>query len=204
MNQAFVTFIHLTDVRIGYFDGRRESRKEVPISGLDQLLEEIIRPSKLQEVKDAILEQIHGIRDIDGNNVDVVRETSISSNDKYISFDSKLSSTYEHPKTKVKYNVLGVLLAANDYVMRTEGVIVESILGEGIALDDYATKLQESEIKRRDALAKREEALANRERLINNIATNSEEVKAKILSEMTCPCKSSNDELEITGSSDNE
>lgn len=37
MNQAFISFLHLTDIRVGYFDGRRESRLEVPISALESL-----------------------------------------------------------------------------------------------------------------------------------------------------------------------
>lgn len=188
MNQAFVTFIHLTDIRIGYFDGRRESRKEVPISGLDDLLDEVIRPSKKSDVLDAILDQLKSIRDIDDNDVNVVQETTISGSDKYISFDNKLSSTYSHPKTNNKYTVDGVLLSAADYVMRTEGVIVESILGEGIALDEYATKLQDAEVKRQNADVKHKEALAKREELINTLSSNDEESKAKVLAKLTCPC----------------
>ena len=47
MNQAFISFVHLTDVRIGYFDGRRESRIEVPVSALDSLLDRVVKPAAI-------------------------------------------------------------------------------------------------------------------------------------------------------------
>jgi hypothetical protein len=72
--------------------------------------------------------------------------------------------------------------------MRTEGVIVESILGEGVALDDYARQLQENEVKRRDAEVKQAAALASRAELINSITENEEDSKSKILAKLTCPC----------------
>jgi hypothetical protein len=188
MNQAFVTFVHLTDVRIGFFNGRRESRREVPISGLDSLLEETIRQGKIDDVRAAILEQLRGIRNFEGSSIDVVKDIEISANDKYRLFDNELTHTYDHPKSGAKYEIPGVVLAVNDYVMRTEGVIVESILGEGVALDQYATRLQDAEVSRRNATVRREEAMADREALINKLAENGDEAKAKVLSDLICPC----------------
>jgi hypothetical protein len=51
MNQAFISFLHLTDIRVGFFDGHRESRTEVPISALDSLLAKVVKSGTRDQVE---------------------------------------------------------------------------------------------------------------------------------------------------------
>lgn len=150
MNQQFVTLLHLTDVRIAFFNGDRGSRREVPLSRLDDLLDEVVQPAKHGLVREAILEQLNAVRDIDGNLVDVVDEVSVGPDDTYRKFDSALTATVTDDSDRT-FTVPGVLLHRADLVMRTEGVIVESLLGNGDALDEFAAQMQQVEGDRRRA-----------------------------------------------------
>jgi hypothetical protein len=167
MNQQFVTLLHLTDVRIGFFNGDRSSRREVPIYRLDDLLNEIVQPAKHTQVRQVILDQLNDIRDADGNFVDVLEEVSVAPNDSYLKFSSKLSATVTDDSDR-EFTVQGVLLHRADLVMRTEGVIVEALLGNGDALDDYAAEMQRIEADKRRAEIAALQAKAARLALVND------------------------------------
>lgn len=167
MNQQFVTLLHLTDVRIGFFNGDRSSRREVPIYRLDDLLNGIVQPAKHTQVRQVILDQLNDIRDADGKFVDVLEEVSVAPNDSYLKFSSKLSATVTDNSDR-EFTVQGVLLHRADLVMRTEGVIVEALLGNGDALDDYAAEMQRIEADKRRAEAAALQAKAARLALVND------------------------------------
>ena len=166
MNQQFVTMLHLTDVRVAFFNGDRASRREVPLSRLDDLLEEVVVAGKRAMVRDVVLEQLRGVRDVDGTPVDVVREVVLAPGDSYLQFDPTISATVTDDADR-EFTVPGVLLHRADLVMRTEGVIVEALLGNGAALDEYATEMQQIEADRRRAEAAVLQARAARLALVN-------------------------------------
>lgn len=188
MNQAFISFVHLVDVRIAYFDGRRESRIEVPISGLDGLLKKVVKDDKIADVKAAILDQLTGIRDHLGNPKNVLRTVELAPGDNYIQFDTTLNTAFVDPGSNIEYTLPGVILAVNRNVMRTEGMIVEAILGAGVALDSYAVQLQELEVERKRLEVAALEAEVNRQRLLVALATTGDAEKAAILASLLCPC----------------
>ncbi len=188
MNQAFISFIHLTDVRIGYFDGRRESRIEVPISALDRLLNQVVKPAAIADTRDIILEQLRGVRDHLGAERNVLRTINAGTADEYIQFDTSIEDAFFDKDTKTKYEIPGILLAVNRHVMRTEGMIVEAILGEGIALDKYATRLQELEVERKEIEIQEMQANVDQQSLLNEIASDGDADKAEILAKLLCPC----------------
>ena len=82
----------------------------------------------------------------------------------------------------------GVPTAVDSQVMRTEGVIVESLLGEASSLDGYAEELQRLEVRKRQAEVQKLEAEAARAALVNQLARDAGEDGAKVLAELTCPC----------------
>jgi hypothetical protein len=140
MNQEFVTFLHLTDVRIGFFNGDRRSQREVPVSAMDGLLEEVVVPGRRSGVKKIIFEQLSDVRDFAGNLVNTVSEITLGQGDTYRQFDSGLVANFVDKRNR-SYDVPGVLLKVDYHVMRTEGVVVEALLGNGKALDGYAERL---------------------------------------------------------------
>ena len=150
MNQAFHTFLHLTDVRVAFFNGDRSSRREVPLSRLDDLLDELVVEGRRDEVRQAILDQLSAVRDHEGSLVDVVRTVTVAPGDEYIRFDPDLQASVEDDRGRT-FTVPGVLLQHRELVMRTEGVIVEAVLGNGDALDEFAQQVQQFDVARREA-----------------------------------------------------
>ena len=194
MNQQFVTLLHLTDVRIGFFNGDRSSRREVPIYRLDDLLNEVVQPAKHAQVRQVILDQLNDIRDADGNFVDVLEEVSVAPNDSYLKFSSKLSATVTDDSDR-EFTVKGVLLHRADLVMRTEGVIVEALLGNGDALDDYAAEMQRIEADKRRAEVASLQAKAARLALVNDAIASGDDAavdRAERLARECCDDKHDN------------
>jgi hypothetical protein len=187
MNQEFITFLHLTDVRVCFMNGDPKSTREVPLSGLESLLSEVVKPSKQDVVRTIILEQLSAIRDHAGTPVDVVKEVAVVPGDEYRQFDPDAFTEFLD-KRKRPHKVPGVLLRADYHVMRTEGVIVEALLGNGPALDSYAEELQQLEVERRKALVAKHEHLAEQLDLINKVIDSGNEAKAGIAERLICRC----------------
>ncbi|SDZ65624.1 hypothetical protein SAMN05421736_1267 [Evansella caseinilytica] len=204
MNQEFISILHLVDVRISFWNGYEGAkRREVPLYELDSLLNEVIvddpdtgsaDAAKKDEVRQSVTEALKNIFDYEGNRVtDFIKEES------YLRVNTKRIQFYDDPiSDQEPIPVPGIVLSVSKNVLRTEGVIVESLLGEGNALDDYATRLQELEIQNREAEVSRLKAEADKANLINYLVQENDQDRAQILADLTCPCgpKVKNDEEE--------
>jgi hypothetical protein len=163
MNQEFITFLHLTDIRVGFFYNVNPvtdhqdtwKQREVALPELDSLLEEFVLPEKRQEVRDAIINQLISIADYKGDKVaDFVKKVSLTNTSNppieirnYYKINRDFISSYLDPATQTKREIPGVVLSVNNYVLRTEAVIVDALLGQGDALDSYSHGLQEQTIQ---------------------------------------------------------
>ncbi|HEY9438403.1 MAG TPA: hypothetical protein VIS29_07090 [Streptomyces sp.] len=173
MNQEHVTILHLVDVRVAFWNGYGESVREVPLSGLDQLLSAYIKPERRPDLRKIVLEQLSTIFDYKDTLVQppMVEDREIGTNDRYLRW-RKISSTYQD-ETGNKFTVPGVITNVDKIVMRTDGVIVDAVLGQGEALDIYSNGLQTQAVRQRD--------LDNsREALGQKIVTDADNPKAKI------------------------
>jgi hypothetical protein len=195
MNQEFISILHLVDVRVGFFNGYGESTREAALPELDDLLEEVMVDDgkKRAQVRDWLLGEIETIFDYQGNLHSLVEEVKRTDAGgqalaPYNRVRSEIVSTYEDPTTGTERDVSGIILKVQKCVLRTDGVIAEALLGQGEALDEYATELQEVEVDRRRAEGRRLAAEAERAELINQLAGDGDADKAKILAELTCPC----------------
>jgi hypothetical protein len=188
MNQQFVTILALVDVRVAFFSGYQLAAREVALPQLDSLLEDYIVPAKRADVRAAILGQIRDIRDYADQTQPFIEEVSLGANDKYMRVRRDIVSSYTEPITQQKVDFTGVPLAVNTYTMRTEGVIVEALLGQASSLDSYAEELQRLEVRRRTAEVDRLTAEAARAGLVNTLAEDNNADAAKLLADMTCPC----------------
>ncbi len=151
MNQEFISLLHLVDVRVAFFNGYAEFRKEVTLPELDSLLDQVIvnNQQKRDEVRKAILAQLETILDYGGKRHTFVEEVVIDDKDKYLRIKKNLVSTYMHPVTGTRKDVPGIILGAMTNVLRTEGIIVEALLGQGEALDVYSRGLQDEAVRAR-------------------------------------------------------
>lgn len=198
MNQEFITILHFVDARVAFFNGYAESKKEVTLPELDSLLEEvIIDEPKREEVKEAIIAQLQNVIDYKDQKISLIEEKVVAGSDKYWRVRKDIKSIYEDEVTGSKIVVPGVILSSMKSVLRTEGVIVESMLGEGAALDEYAKRLQELEVQRRKAEVEQLTAKAKQATLANQIISDNDKDRAKILVDLTSPLKTDNPSLNV-------
>jgi hypothetical protein len=195
MNQEFISILHLVDVRVAFFNGYAESKREVPLPELDSLLDEVIvdDAAKRKEVHDFIVRELQNIFDYKDEHQVFIEEKSFTSSDgsgvaKYLRTKKGLTATYKDEITDTEITVPGIILSVVKSVLRTEGVIVEAILGTGEALDEYATRLQELEVSRREAEVALSRAKTETALLINQLAKDKDSEGAKILADLSCPC----------------
>ncbi|GJM42170.1 MAG: hypothetical protein DHS20C20_24520 [Ardenticatenaceae bacterium] len=197
MNQEFFTFLTLVDVRVAFFNGFAESRREVSLAQLDTLLNDYVVENRRDAVREAIFGQLETVLDYKDDVNSVIEEKTLSADDGYIRFKKDLVSVYQDEVTAAEFAMPGVITSVMKNVMRTEGVIVEALLGQGEALDDYATRLQELEVSRREAEVAKETAVAAQSALINQLVTDKDQAGARILAELTCPCGAESGNLDI-------
>jgi hypothetical protein len=148
MNQEFITLLTLVDVRVAFFNGFAESKREVTLPEMDSLLEEVIVDvAKRTEVRTAIIDQLQHICDYKDAEHDFIEEKSFSAGDKYWRIKKNYpDSVYEDAATGTKIEVPGIIMSAMKHTLRTDGVIVEAILGQGDSLDSYSHALQDQAV----------------------------------------------------------
>ncbi|GEM_PF-1620218 len=152
MNQEFISILHLVDVRIAFFNGYNESKREVTLPELDSLLEEFVVEDRRTEVRQRIIDELSHIFDYRGDHYAFVEERQLTAPDgtalaSYLRAKVEMTSTYRNEATGTSIIVPGIILAANSNVLRTEGVIVEALLGQGDALDTYSHGLQDQSVR---------------------------------------------------------
>lgn len=145
MNQEFITIQHMTDIRIGYFNGFDESKMEVPLYNLDSLLSSVfVDPVAARAT---VMKALTGLKDYKGQkHADLLVKTIDEGVETY-SFNLDKTSLFKDGASGTEVTVEGIILDVNKFVMRTDGVMVEAILGHGEALDDYSKNLQEEKIR---------------------------------------------------------
>jgi hypothetical protein len=188
MNQEFITLLHLVDVRVAFFNGYSESKIEVTLPELDTLLEEVIVSApKRAEVRTAIVDQLTNIFDYQDKHHVFVEEKLMKDdqgndipNTDYLRVTKDYVSTYTDQASGTQKKVPGIILMANKYVLRTDGVIVEALLGQGDALDEYSHKLQ-TETNRAKTLANDMEAeKIKREKLGQKVVSDKDNAAADV------------------------
>ena len=198
MNQEFITVLSLVDVRVAFFNGFPETKHEVTLPELDSLLDKYIVQESRDVVRNEIRDELETILDFQGNvQTDFIEERTIGQNTKYLRVNTERKSRFADPITGTEIEVPGIILSVQKNVMRTEGVIVEALLGVGDALDSYATRLQELEVERRESEIAREKTESERSALLNEVVRNNDEKRAKLLAALTCPCAPEKSGLDI-------
>jgi hypothetical protein len=163
LNREFMSLLHLVDVRVAilrreYVEESRCLRikyHEVALPQLDAFLDKVLVKDERelkQQVTEFIWNQLCNILNYDDDQGSVIEDKSFkNANGKDIAGSNylrvkklgkgadKLNDTYVDPDDIcVKINVPGIIMSASKNVLRTEGVLVESLLGDKDTLDDYS------------------------------------------------------------------
>ena len=185
LNQEFICYQHLVDLRIAFTNGYSDAVRTVTLPELDILLNEFIVPERHDEVKNWILEEYQKkTRNFRDQTVSLIEQAP----DGYLRVRyGHLSPTQgspapgkepdpsqppevgkveepgvedsEHPQLAAR--VPGIILSKSTHVLPTDAVIVDALLGGGVALDDYALDSQRETlrtVKSKNELAEAEAA----------------------------------------------
>lgn len=199
MNQEHITLIHLTNVRIAYYaedlmlDDKgdplyttdptgakvldiRPTYTEVALPQLNSLLESTITKDWRPKVVDAIMFALSGIPDYTDHLQQVfewvtpIKNKVPVSGAEYMRFPRKLETEFVDPVGHQVFTVPGIVLAYDRIVMRTEGVMVDTVLGQGEALDTYSQGLQDIAVQERQVAVAERQAALDRLTSINELA----------------------------------
>lgn len=189
MNQEFISILHLVDAKIGYSNGLPGSFAEESITKMDEFLKNILTDdSYINDIKQGICNYLSFIIDYKGvpqsfitpqtykyKEIDV-QNLSKKPQEKEVTVlktKNNLVTTYKSSTSETEKKVQGIILSVMTNVMRTEGILVEALLGQGDALDSYSHGLQDEAV--------REKRIANsKSELANTIISNNEADKAKL------------------------
>jgi hypothetical protein len=185
MNQKFITLLHLVDARVAFWDGdpnpNTSEKVELPLYQLDRLKNYIKDDTTLKKIRDTIIGELQNIYDYN----DVLATDFITDSKGYWHVDKNREALYNNSGISVP----GVILAANEYIMRTDGVIVEAVLGQGDALDDYSQGLQKESVASKQLANKLTVAEIAKNELANKIVEDNNEAGGKLFNEVFPCCK---------------
>jgi hypothetical protein len=163
MNQEYISLLHLVDVRVAYVrtdrgddDELHYTYREVTLSQLDGLLNHVVVPERREDVRRGILNVLAHVFDHEDVPHALVEEVQLKDDEgrplpqgSYLRVPPRITSTFVDRTTGTTIEVPGVILAAMRNVMRTDGVVCDSFLGQGEALDTYSRGLQRETLESR-------------------------------------------------------
>lgn len=207
LNQEYVVKTHLKDVRIAFSNGNAGSWREVPVSGLRGLIEEVIEPEYVEQVCSGILGTIAITRDVNENPVRVLEQvlldecgadfqtrTAEPGDDCVYPPPSKNGRFYYRFKRNPlgqapdeEFPVDGVVLSERKLIMASDSVVVEALLGQTDAVDSYAHEQQIETIRKKRLENDRQEAALR-------IVQSGGAAQAEIYQQVFGVCCSSSDE----------
>lgn len=176
LNQEYITKFHLKDIKIAFTNGRLNSWREVSISELQGFLEDFVVDRKISEVAQTILKIAGYVKDKDDNIVGTLEKVTLKNhgtemevspgtinNNGVFSLPDQ-DNYYRFKRGPLKQDnqsnpVDGVLLSESNITMRTDSVIVEALLGQSDALDDFAMEIQKAAAEKETLANRREELL---------------------------------------------
>ena len=189
INQEYTSILHLVDVRIGFFNGYAESAQEVSLSDIDVLLGKVLVNNKniRKAVKEKIIGELQNIEDYKHKIHAFVEEKNLKGTNgrnlaKYWRVRNEITSDYTVENTAKKITVPGIILSVAKNVIKTEGMLAESILGEGPALDDYSLQLRDLELKRRNVELEHTALDSKKIELINKLVEQKDKERIELLS----------------------
>ena len=178
LNQTYITKLHLKGIYVGFTNERKDTWRQVPVSGLHGLLEEVLAPdqAKIDEIAQRILKVAGTVFNASDIPVRVLETVTYNPMDDTILIDPvtlDVNGQYPPPTETQYYRfkqgplaqeedsspVDGVLLSEQTIVMRTDSVIVEALLGQADALDNYSMEIQEAAARKETIANERDELL---------------------------------------------
>lgn len=151
--QEYVVLTYLDDVSVVFSTGQAGQTRSVRIGQLYGFLQSIMpQKSHVEQVFHSVLLHLCNVTNYQGVKHSFAEKVDETLDDCFgggtpvdISYWRKragLSDSYSSGGQQI--SVPGVIVSANSHILRTDSVIVDSVLGQGEALDCYNQRLQEA------------------------------------------------------------
>jgi hypothetical protein len=148
MNQEFYSFLTLVDVHLGFSSGVPGDLRIYTLADLDRLLGRHVREAYRARVKELVLNTLSLIFDhaqvpqVFWEERQVAPAAGGEPATTYYRIKTEMVSQYQDPATETSFQLPGIIVGVSKNVLRTDGVIAEAVLGQGVALDEYSEQLQ--------------------------------------------------------------
>lgn len=152
--QEYITITYLTDIKLVFTNGHPESTRIATMEQMDQLLYEVMFDNEeVQRVRAYITKEYGNVRNYRGEEVDFIEAQTYTAYGEgpgtYYRKTANQFDQYTAPDgCGGAIDVPGVILNVDQNILRTESVIVDSLLGQGEALDCFNMKVQDAEGQR--------------------------------------------------------
>jgi hypothetical protein len=176
-NQEFETKTILTGTRVAFSNGRVGSWREAPLSALRPFLESLLQPGEVDAACQKLLQLAAVAYDASDTPITVL-QTLQRQPDRVTwqpaDAQPDAAGNYPLPTANLMYRfkpgplgqggdawpVDGLLLRRDKVVLRTDTIIVEALIGQADALDDYALEAQQADAGAK-TLANEQQQLVN-------------------------------------------
>jgi hypothetical protein len=213
MNQQFYTLFHLVDAQLAYLDSSTGIRR-FGVGELEELLDLAFGASPSQGIngpstdptkwatarilmRNRILSELLNVVDHTGTTVPFIEEKSFDGvlfgtdnepfTTKYWRSRSDMTSVFKDLPNNFSVEVPGIILSATANVMRTDAVIVDSVLGLGQGLDHYSQELQNSTVRLQKAQNDLGEAQRKRLELAQQLLEQRDSERGKLYGKLFPP-----------------
>jgi hypothetical protein len=172
MQQEYVTIMYLHDISFVYSNGYPGSEQTVRLPDLERLLASVLSTeAQRQEVRESVARHVCNVYDYRGQRVPFAERytenqfscpdpgapaTAAPTNPSAATYLRKRRALGEKkptgtPNAEDIYNnitVPGIILSVQSHILRTDSLLVDTVLGQGEALDFYNSSLQEQAVER--------------------------------------------------------
>lgn len=182
LNQEFISYLHLTDIRVAFVNGFPMATRVVTLPELNDLLFDYIVPAHRKEVFDSILQAYQRVLDFRDNTVALIETAP----DGYLRVrrgaltDDPDLSEGQHFDAETR----GIIIGKNTNILPTDGIIVDALLGKGVALDQYALDSQDETLRAKKVDNDFSEAEVERLRLALEIVRNKDAEQAELFEKL--------------------
>lgn len=178
LNQEFNTYLSLVDVSIAFVNDWGVF-EEVPLAEMYQLLKKHMTSSKIEDAAKTIIDELQTIVDYQGSVKSLIEFVDIKDHSHGGYWRVKTPQGGVNPFYE-KENVPpvdGIVTKVVNNVVKTDSVIIDALLGHGVALDQYSLASQQEALREKQNENKKLE-------LALTIIENNEPEKAKLFREL--------------------
>lgn len=205
LNQEFISYLHLVDLRVAFVNDFSKSTRVYTLSELDKLLDWAIIEEHRDEIRNSIIEAYSSVLDFRDEYRAFIELKELQEGDFWrvrrgaLSEDPDLAEGQEFDK-----QTLGIIIKKMINILPTDAIVVDALLGEGVALDQYALDSQQETLKAKQAENALSLSEADKIRLALKLIQRKDEERAKLFILLFPPPESKDEEKEEEGGPDNE